>query len=133
MPAILNLMQAKMAYQSQRQALLAQNISNLDNPDYQARDLKKFEFERLVSVQLHRLPLRTTNGHHLPSLQQDAGSFRDSKLRRRDAFEETPVGNNVSLDQQTALAAQNAADFQLSSNLYRKYGQLIRTATVGLR
>jgi flagellar basal-body rod protein FlgB len=131
-PAILGLMGAKMAYQSQRQALLSQNISNLDHPDYQAKDLKPFDFERLVGVQLKRLQVRATSPKHLPAKEVNTSSFKNNKLGRK-AFEQTPVGNNVSLDQQTALAAQNAAEFQLTSSLFRKYGQLLRTAAVGVR
>lgn len=132
--AIFNLMKAKMAYQTRRQPILAENISKLDFPDYQAKDLKTVDFERLVGVQLDRLQMRATQPGHLPTVMRKAdGSFRSDELRGRDVFEETPVGNNVSLDQQTALAAQNAADYQLSSRLFRKYGQLMRTAAVGVR
>lgn len=129
--AIMNLMGAQMAYQSQRHAQLASNISHMDQPDYDAKDMKPFNFERLVSSQLHRLELRATNTQHLPPLQPSTDDFRSA--RQRDSFETTPVGNNISLEQQTATAAKNTAEYQLTTNLYRKYTQMYRTAVVGTR
>ena len=129
--AIMNLMGAQMAYQSQRHTQLASNISHIDQPDYEARDMKPFDFERLVGVQLHRLQMRATNAQHLPPLQPATDDFRARRMR--DSFETTPVGNNISLEQQTAIASQNSAQYQLTTNLYRKYTQMYRTAAVGAR
>lgn len=129
--AIMNLMGAQMAFQSQRHAQIASNISHIDQPEYQARDLRKFDFERLVGDQVGRLQLRATNAQHLPPHKPNTGDFRDGKLR--NSFETTPMGNNITVDQQTALAAQNTAQYQLTTNLYRKYTQMYRTSTVGAR
>ncbi len=129
--AIMNLMQAQMAYQGQRQTQIAHNLANLDRPDFEARDMKKFDFERLVAKHMKRLQLRATNTQHLPPVKPSTDDFRDAKLR--DTFETTPVGNNVSVDQQTALAAKNNAEFQINSRLFRKYTQMYRVAAVGTR
>lgn len=129
--AIMNLMGAQMAYQGQRQAQIANNISNLDRPDFEARDMKPFDFERLVAKHMHRLELRATNAQHLPPLVPSTDDYRNGKIR--DSFETTPVGNNVSIDQQTAEAAKNAGQFQLTSRLFRKYSQMYRIAAVGNR
>lgn len=129
--AIMNLMGAQMAYQSQRHAQIASNISHIDQPEYQARDMKKFDFDRLVGDQLGRLHLRATNAQHLPPHQANTNNYRNGRIR--DSFETTPMGNNITVDQQTALAAQNTAQYQLTTNLYRKYTQMYRTAAVGVR
>ena len=52
----------------------------------------------------------------------------------RHRFSETaarrlwPDGDAVVLEEQTAKAAQTALDFQLTSNLYRKYLGMVRIA-----
>ncbi len=129
--AIMNLMGAQMAYQSQRHARIAENISHMDQPGYEVRDLKPFQFERLVARQMKSLEMRATNARHLPPAQPSTDDFRDGKIRK--TFETTPMRNNVSLDQQTAIAAQNNAQYLLTTNLYRKYTQMYRTAAVGAR
>ena len=43
-------------------------------------------------------------------------------------YEVAPDGNAVVLEEQSAKAAQTALDFQLTSNLYRKYLGMVRVA-----
>jgi flagellar basal-body rod protein FlgB len=43
-------------------------------------------------------------------------------------YEVAPDGNAVVLEEQSAKAAQTALDFQLTSNLYRKYLGMVRIA-----
>jgi flagellar basal body rod protein FlgB len=43
-------------------------------------------------------------------------------------YEVAPDGNAVVLEEQSAKAAETALDFQLTSNLYRKYLGMVRIA-----
>jgi flagellar basal-body rod protein FlgB len=43
-------------------------------------------------------------------------------------YETTPNGNAVILEEQMAKASQTALDYQLTSNLYRKYLGMVRIA-----
>jgi flagellar basal-body rod protein FlgB len=129
--SIMQLMGAQMRYQSQRQVVLSQNIANIDSPGYQAQDLKPVKFEDLVQRQQHKLPLAATSKSHQSSTNVLAGPYRDEKTRK--TYETTPQGNSVSLEEQMAKVSENNSQYQLTTNLLRKYTGMYRTAAVGAR
>ena len=49
-------------------------------------------------------------------------------MRAGTTYETTPDGNAVILEEQMAKATETALDYQLTSNLYRKYLGMIRIA-----
>jgi flagellar basal-body rod protein FlgB len=108
---------------------LGQNLANADTPDYRPRDLRPADFGRLVRA----LPnpgagvalVRTERAHleHAPSARIGlAAGATDSR------YETTPDGNAVILEEQMAKATETALDYQLTSNLYRKYVGMMRIA-----
>lgn len=125
-PRIVQRLGTQVNYLSQRQALLSQNIANIDTPSYRAQDLKKLKFEDLASVLTHRIDMRMTAPNHLPPVFQDAGDFRSEKTRK--TFEKKPVGNNVVLEEQMGHLSDVGAQSQLSTTLLKKFHQLYRTA-----
>jgi flagellar basal-body rod protein FlgB len=81
-----------------RQKLVASNIANADTPGYKTKDIDfQFEFMSLVKG--------TT-----PQTSEPKG------------LTEKPDGNNVSMDRESRLLAENAIRFNLASTLLR--GQL---------
>jgi flagellar basal-body rod protein FlgB len=127
--SLFQLMSARMAWLGQRQVVLSQNLANADTPDYRPRDLKETHFARLaegVRGRSSRLPMVTTDRLHV----EGAAAVRlglegrpvDSK------YETAPAGNAVILEEQMAKATQTALDYQLTSNLYRKYLGMVRIA-----
>lgn len=126
---LFRLLGARMAWLGQRQVILNQNLANADTPDYQPRDLRAADFARLVA----RVPegpgaiaLARTDAGHLDG----APTVRLGLAGREtgSAYETTPDGNAVILEEQMAKATQTALDFRLTSNLYRKYVGMLRTA-----
>jgi flagellar basal-body rod protein FlgB len=116
----------KLSWLSQRQKVLAQNISNADTPDYRPHDLKPLNFDRLVQGTARRIDVRLTNPLHLgPASRPDGGRSREQVQRR--TYEVAPDGNAVVLEEQMAKVAQTAVEFQLATNLYRKHVTLIKT------
>lgn len=88
---------------SVRQKLVASNIANADTPGYRTRDIDfQTEFQRAAGGD----PRVTT----VPGLQV-----------KND-------GNDVSLDRESRLLAENALRFQLASNLMRSQLRLVRSA-----
>ena len=80
---------------SARQKLVAANIANADTPGYKTKDIDfQEEFQSLVKGQQ-------------PRTIEAAGL--DSK----------PDGNNVNIDRETRLLAENAIRFNLASTLLR--------------
>ena len=76
-----------------RQKLVASNIANADTPGYKTQDIDfQCEFESLLSGQ----PPLTIEPEGLP---------------------QKPDGNNVSMDRETRMLAENAMRFNLASTL----------------
>ena len=118
--------EANMRYQAQRQGVLSENISNVDTPGYKAKDLKPLDFGKLAAQESRRLEMRGSSPAHLSGAYGLQGPYRVDKLD--DPYEMTPVKNSVSIEQQMGNVNTTAANFQLSSTLYRKTGQLFKTA-----
>ena len=87
-----------------RQRLVSENIANIDTPGYQTRDidfaaeLKRAVSEDSTGEDASALPVAV---HTLPGLEQ------------------RPDGNNVSIDRESLLMAQNQLQFQTSVAVLR--------------
>lgn len=89
---------------AKRQKLVASNIANADTPGYTAKDIDfQFEYTSLVEG-------GTPNVIDVPGLKV-----------RND-------GNNVSVDREARLLAENALRFNLATNLLRSQIRAVRTA-----
>ena len=127
--ALFQLISARMTWLSQRQVVLNQNIANADTPDYRPKDLRAADFSRLVGGfvgQPGRLAMAQTDRTHLDGAP--VARLGLAGREQRTAYEVAPDGNAVVLEEQTAKAAETALDFQLTSNLYRKYLGMVRIA-----
>ena len=92
---------------SERQKLAASNIANADTPGYKTQDI---DFQRELSNAM-------AGGQ--PAATEVPG------LRVRND------GNNVSIDRESRLLAENALRFNIASNLLRSQLKSIRTAIDG--
>ncbi|HLH41498.1 MAG TPA: flagellar basal body protein [Bryobacteraceae bacterium] len=89
---------------SARQKLVASNIANADTPGYKTQDIDfQFEFMSLT-------------GDQAPQAIQPQG------------LAEKPDGNNVSMDREARLLAENAIRFNLASTLVKGNFKTIREA-----
>lgn len=89
---------------SARQKLVASNVANADTPGYKTQDIDfQSEFMSLVQGQS-------------PQTIQPEGLL------------EKPDGNNVSMDREARLLAENAIRFNLASTLVRGQFKTIREA-----
>lgn len=89
---------------AQRQKLVTSNIANLDTPGYHSKDLD-FQFEYM-------------------SLQPGA----NPNVIETDGLTVRNDGNNVSLDREARMLAENALRFNVASNLMRGELRTIRKA-----
>ena len=109
--------------------VLTQNLANADTPDFRPRDLREADFARLADGVRGRsggIPLVTTDPMHA-----EGGRAARLALESRPVdseYEVAPDGNAVILEEQMAKATQTALDYQLTSNLYRKYLGMVRIA-----
>ncbi len=89
----------RMDWASQRQKVLAQNVSNADSPHYQPKDVKALDFKQLLKGELAaRVPVSRTNINHLKGTIPEQDHFRS--VGERKTFEEAPDGNQVVIEEQ---------------------------------
>jgi len=87
-----------------RQKLVASNIANADTPGYKTRDIDfQSEFQSLIQ----------NDGPHV--IEPDGLAARND-------------GNNVNLDRESRLLAENALRYNLASTLARAQIRLVRAA-----
>ncbi len=124
-PALNTMLKGHMKYMTARQQVLATNMANIDTPGYKARDLEKLDFASLTEKHRGQLEMRATSAKHLNGT---LGPRAFDTPKDRDTFETRPTQNNVVLEDQMAKVSDTGAQFQLSSNMLKKYTQLYRAA-----
>lgn len=116
----------RMAWLSQRQEVLAQNIANADTPGYKARDLKAFKFKDLVRSENANLMMKTTEGNHLRGQRRRIRDFRDEVIR--DPAETDTSGNSVILEEQMVKMNETSLGYRMTTELYKKHLNMIKMA-----
>jgi len=96
-----------MSLLSNRQKVVASNIANADTPGYKTQDI---DFQSA---------LRSAAGGIQPTATEVSG------LRVKND------GNNVSLDRESRLLAENAMRFSIASNLLKSQLKVVRLAIEG--
>ncbi len=87
-----------------RQKLVASNVANLDTPGYRTRDID-FQFEYMSRI----------DGGGLNVIEPEGLTVKND-------------GNNVSLDREARLMAENALRFSMASTLLRGEIQMMKRA-----
>ncbi len=113
----------RLAWVDARQSLLAQNVANADTPGFRARDLKPFA-ATLQQAAFGGATLALTDPGHM------AGTLPGGPGLARQAAEQAPDGNAVSLDKELVKVADTDAAQELVTSLTKKYLGLVRT-TIG--
>lgn len=125
-PVINTMLKTHMKYMGDRQKVLAQNIANIDTPAYRARDIKKPDFSKMAAQSIGKLEMRVTNEKHLSGTSSKGTQFATAD--DKNTFESSPLQNNVVLEDQMAKISDTGAEYQVSTNLLKKYTQLYRKA-----
>ena len=123
--AIFGMMSEKMSWLSQRQRVLSQNIANADTPDYKARDIAKLSFTDQMARQNMKINLTVTNPEHV-SLPDANDKFQEGASGT--TYETSISENGVVLEEQMMKLGATAGEYNMATNIYRKYLALHRTA-----
>jgi flagellar basal-body rod protein FlgB len=125
---LFTLLSARMGWLGQRNVVLGRNLANADTPDYRPRDLRESDFARLAAgvAGTSRLTLATTAPLHQSPTTRARLDLAAREVE--EVYEVAPDGNAVVLEEQMAKLAATALDYQLATNLYRKYVGMVRTA-----
>ena len=114
----------RMAWLNKRQEVLAQNIANADTAGYKPKDLAPVDFKRLAENATRQIGIVATDSRHLAGTARAKAAF--SVIKQADAFEMTPSGNAVVLEEQLMKVSETVMDHQITANLYAKHVNLIR-------
>ncbi|HTO65614.1 MAG TPA: flagellar basal body rod protein FlgB [Bradyrhizobium sp.] len=120
----------RLSWLSERQRVLAQNISNVDTPAYKPRDLKAVSFEQMVKGASATMPMALTSTQHI-STQNPASGIGANDIAKEKPVETTLSGNAVTLDVELMKLGQNAQDHALALNLYHDQIAMFRTVIGG--
>lgn len=124
---LFNMMQQKLKYHSARQAVLAQNVANVDTPNYRARDIKAPDFAAMLSKARSASEMATTNhGHMQPGMSRNGGI--NASIERENSYELNPIGNNVTIEEETMRVAENQSEYQKTLSIYRKSLDMFKIA-----
>lgn len=122
---LFGMMTERMDWLSQRQRVLSENIANADTPDYGARDLEQLSFADTMQRQQMQVTLNVTQAQHV-AMPQANNTFEEGEA---GAVYETSVSeNSVVLEEQIMKMAQTAGDFNVTTNVYKKYMAMHRIA-----
>ena len=113
-------------FQSERQLLISSNISNIDTPGYQAKDI---DFKGALKAALGSgddLALRSTHQEHIGP---NKGVLRGLKAQ---PYSESDVsksnGNNVNIDKEMMKLAENQISYNATVQMMAKRASTIRAA-----
>jgi flagellar basal-body rod protein FlgB len=112
---VLNLLQNKMHYASERQEILSQNIANVDTPKYKRQELRKPDFAKMVKSYDSGLGLSTTNEMHISPIANNSGIF--------SAYD---TEDKVELDQEAVAMMENRLDYNSATATYKKILSILR-------
>ena len=119
-PTLTNNLYAASRYLSARQKILSQNIANSDTPKYVARDLQKAD---LTGGNDFSLFVANGKSYGTGSANLTARAKED-----KTAYEITPDGNRISLEQQFVKVSETQEKFALINGLMRKWKNIKSTA-----
>jgi flagellar basal-body rod protein FlgB len=109
-------------YAERRHALLAENLANIDTPDYQTRRLDARQFQQALSEAWQRAEQQADGGSSVPRLElrgRQVCTTRDGALEVRPEVEPAANvllhdGTNARLEELIAEAGENALTYQFA-------------------
>ena len=125
---LFGLMKGQLGWLGRRQEVLAQNIANSDTPNYKPSDLQAFNFPDMVKRQQMQQDrgLTTTSATHFAGARTLTSPF--AEVQDVAPFETAPNGNAVVLEEQMAKLGETQIQHRLTTELYRKHINMIKTA-----
>lgn len=122
---LFGLMARRMTWLTQRQAVLAENISNADTPGYRPSDLTEASFRRMLEPERPRAVMALTSEQHMPPLRKEQ-AFRVDEAK--ETYESALAGNAVVLEEQLMKVAETQGAYRLATNLYSKHVGMLKAA-----
>ncbi len=119
-------MKRKVAWLTQRQEVLSQNVSNADTPGYRASDLTPFDFKSILRREPMQVNMTVTADNQLGGRRRRLRDFTEEQERK--PYETAPAGNAVILEEQMMKVSDSQVKHRLATELYKKQLALFRIA-----
>lgn len=124
---IFQLMKAKLDYAAERQTVLAQNVANVDTPGYRAKDVQAPDFKAMLAKSAKpSIGMAITNEHHIGTGKPSASAYKT--IERESTYEQSPVDNNVVVEEEMMRVAEAQSEYQRTLTLYRKTISMFKAA-----
>ncbi len=126
---VLDMLRTQMKWHHSRQRVLAENVANADTPGFQAQDLERVDFSKMLASASSSQSVGTarTNPMHIGNASSSSAGSQFKASGNGD-FETTPSGNAVVLEEQMIQITANQMDYQAATTLYSKSINLLRMA-----
>jgi flagellar basal-body rod protein FlgB len=115
---------------SARQKAITNNIANANTPGYKA---KRISFEEEYNKYLNKdseLVGSRTHEKHIPIGIKDLDEVKHSVAYRKDRINDSGI-NNVDIDHEMALLAENNIRYEMSINIIKKKLQNLKSSIKG--
>ena len=119
-------MKKRVAWLTQRQEVISQNIANSDTPGYRAKDIKAFSFKKQLGQETGRITMVRTRKDHLGGQVRSVRDFRVAEEKK--PYETSPADNSVILEEQMMKLGETGLNHRLTTELYKKHLGMFRTA-----
>jgi flagellar basal-body rod protein FlgB len=126
MSDLFDLIAQKMSYLYQKQAVLAENVANVDTPNYKQLDVKPFSFED--ALHSHDIGMTVTDPNHI--IPASMAGVNAKTFASKDT-EVLPSGNSVDIEGQMMEVSKTSMDYQKLISVYHKMSSLINIAIKG--
>ena len=120
------MLRSRLGYLSERQRVIAENVSNSDTPGFRPQDLKPFTFESKVNIAMSAAggPAVTQPGHMAPP-----GARRPGVRSTRTHDSETTLdGNSVVLEDEMLKMTEARMNYDAAIGFYQKSLNMLRLA-----
>lgn len=123
---LFSMLRDRLGYLSERQRVIAQNVSNSDTPGYTPSDLKAFSFTAAMSGQLAMAKTQAApQPGHMAAPGGRQASFKS--VRTKDS-ETTLDGNSVVLEEEMLRMSEARMSYDAAISFYQKSLNMIRLA-----
>ena len=122
---LLNMLQQKMSWLSDRQTLLARNIANASTPGFKPQDLQETDFSKALEG---TQGLMTTNSLHIQPRSLLAGGHHT--ITAPDS-QSSPDGNSVVVEEQMLKVSDTQIGYAQAAGIYKKMTGMWRMALGG--
>ena len=109
---------------SVRQTAVAENIANVNTPNYRERDVVPFE----ATLEQTELQMVATNPGHL---SLDTSPVRASALHAARSWDITSHGNDVSMESELIKAGEVSRDYSLNVSIVKSFHRMWMASVKG--